>query len=513
MIHRRTLQVKRNIARQMRKRQARIEKRKRRAGRADTGPTTPVTKTTYDMGSAQAIGYGGIGVVQSLVGRLGLAGVIDERVKVLKRHQPYHESDHVLNVAFNLLCGGETLDDIRILRQDEAHLNALGVEMLPDSTTAGDFCRRFGPEDIEGLMDAVNETRVKVWKQQEPSFYEDVAIIDVDGSIVPTSGECKEGVALSYNGIWGYHPLVVSLANTGEPLYIKNRSGNERSSSNAAGYLDRAAVLCREAGFKKVRFRGDTDFSQTKFLDGWDEGGITFVFGYPARKNIKATAEESTLDYTDLERRAKRAFVAKEQQRARPPRLKQEFIKQKGYTNIVLESEDVAEFDYRPHACTKPYRMVVLRKNLSISKGDNALVPDIRYYFYITNESKLSPSEVVFQSNDRCNQENLIAQLKGGARSLTAPLNTLNANWAYMIMASLAWSIKAWMALWLPLTPRWRKKHTTERQRWLTMEFRTFLNTVLRVPAQVIRTGRRRILRLMAWRPELPILLRLAKAT
>ena len=81
-----------------------------------------------------------------------------------------------------------------------------------------------------------------------------------------------------------------------------------------------------------------------------------------------------------------------------------------------------------------------------------------------------------------------------------------------MVMAALAWNIKAWMALSLPVTPRWRRKHEAERDAWLRMDFRTFRNAVIDVPVQIIRSGRRRIWRLLAWRPQLPVFLRLLDA-
>lgn len=433
---------------------------------------------------------------------------------MLKVHRPYHESDHVLNVAFNVLCGGRTLDDIELRRNDPAYLDALGTEMIPDPTTAGDFCRRFSQLDIERMQEAINAARLEVWRRQDAEFFERTARIDVDGSFVATDAECKEGMGLSYKGIWGYHPLLVSLANTREPLFIANRSGNRPSAEGAAAYLDKAIALCRKAGFSDILLRGDTDFSQTRFLDGWDADRVRFVFGYDAMKNLVTRANGiDGAEFCELERRAHGTFVAAEQRRAKQPRIKEGIVRAKGYKNIRLRSEDIAEFEYRPTACRQTYRMVVLRKNLTVERGDTALFDDIRYFFYITNDREMPAEQVVFEANERCDQENLIAQLKHGVRALHAPVNTLNANGAYMVMAALAWSIKAWMALMLPVSPRWRARHLAAQQRWLRMEFRTFLNEVLLVPAQVVRTGRRRILRILAWRPELPTLLRLAEAT
>jgi hypothetical protein len=96
---------------------------------------------------------------------------------------------------------------------------------IMNPTTAGDFCRRFKQSDIDSLMQAINEARINVWKQQDDSFF-DQALIDVDGVIVATTAECKEGMDISYKGSWGYHPLLVSFANTKEVLAIVNRSGS-----------------------------------------------------------------------------------------------------------------------------------------------------------------------------------------------------------------------------------------------------------------------------------------------
>jgi len=168
-----------------------------------------------------AIHCGGIGLVDQMVRSLGLPDAIDRTVHLLKVHRPYFESDHVLSIAYNVLCGGTCLEDIEILRNNVSYLNALGAHRVPDQTTAGDFLRRFNEEHVGLLMEAINETRLRVWKRL-PRRERKLALVDVDGTIAPTLGECKEGMDISYKGDWGYHPLIVSLANTQEVLYTKN---------------------------------------------------------------------------------------------------------------------------------------------------------------------------------------------------------------------------------------------------------------------------------------------------
>jgi len=454
----------------------------------------------------RGLGAGGIGAIHLLARKTGLIDEIDRRLHLLKIHKPYHESDHVLNIAYNILSSGTCLEDIELRRNDEVYLDALGAQRIPDPTTAGDFCRRFDRTDIQILMNVINDVRVRVWRAQPDSFLEE-AIIDADGTLAPTTGECKEGMDISYKGDWGYHPLVVSLANTGEPLYLSNRSGSRPSHEGAAWYLDRAGALCERAGFRKILYRGDTDFTQTRHLDRWDGQGRRFIFGIDAMANLVEQANTlPSKQWNRLKRPPK--YEVKTVCRERPDNVKERIVRERGFKNIRLNSEDVAEFAYRPTACEKSYRVVVVRKNLSVEKGDLVLFDDIRYFFYITNEQLRPTHEIVFLANGRCNQENLIEQLKNGVRALQMPVDNLNSNWAYMVMASLAWSLKAWFALILPETGRWRAKYKSEKSAVLRMEFKTFLNAFICVPCQIIRAGRRIVYRLLSWNSWQPVFLR-----
>jgi hypothetical protein len=453
----------------------------------------------YEIGDkTQGLHCGGLGVFHLLVRQLGLADAIDRDLHLLQRHVPYFESDHVLNLTYNLLAGGTCLQDLELLRNNETYLNILNAQRIPDPTTAGDFLRRFTAADTDTLMRILNHKRVQVWKQQPKAFLEH-AIIEADGTLVGTTGQCKAGMNLSYNGVWGYHPLVVSLANTQEPLFIRNRPASRPSSEGAADDFDRAAALCRQAGFLTISFRGDTDFTQAAHLDRWDADGVRFVFGLDAQPNLVSRAEQlPERVWRELPRPPRYAVAT--QPRQRPANAKQEVVVQKGYADIRLVAEQVAVFHYRPGACRQDYLVVVLRKHLVIEKKGQPVGEEVRYFFYITNQWTWEPAAVVFFANDRGNQENLIEQLKNGVRALCAPSNTLESNGAYMVIAALAWSLKAWLAL---VQPR-----SADRQSLLTMEFKKFLAEVVLLPCQVVRTGRRLLFRLLQWNPWVELLCR-----
>lgn len=492
----------------VRNRKRRIERRLRpKNWSKQDEPMFKTNNIHYEVSErTRGVGVGGVGAIHKLALESGLVKAIDERVDVLKVHLPYHESDHVLNLAYNILSGGTCLEDIELLRSDEVYLDALGAQRIPDPTTAGDFCRRFDEEDINLLMEAFNETRQRIWSSQPEEFF-DEAKIDADGTLVETQGECKEGMDISYKGVWGFHPLVVSLANTQEPLFLVNRGGNRGSSEGAAPRFDQAVELCRQAGFRKITLRGDTAFTQTKHLDGWDEQGVEFVFGMDARANVVEIAESLPSGmWKRLRRRPKNE--TKTTSRQRPKNVKQSIVREREYKKISTASEHVAEFEYSPVACKKTYRMVVLRKNLSVERGEQRLFDEVVYFFYLTNKRDIPREEIVRESNERCNQENLIAQLKSGVHALGTPLDSLLSNWAYMVMASLAWSLKAWFGLLLPEKGRWASKHRAEKQAVVRMEFKSFVNAFINVPAQIIRQGRKTIYRLLAWNPWQPVFFR-----
>lgn len=499
--------IRRKLANSKRRIQARLDKFNLQG--CDK-PIMTASNIHYEIADrSHGITVGGIGAIHALAKRVGLIDAINQRLPLLKLHLPYHVSDHVLTLAYLPLCGGTCLQDLELLRHDEVFLDALGARRIPDPTTAGDFCRRFKALDIQILQDVINDTRRRVWAEQPPAFFQQ-ARIDMDGFLVETTGQCKQGMDIAYDGTWGYHALVLTLANTGEVLSVLNRSGNRPSHEGAAAEADRAMEVCFGGGFHQVLLRGDCKFTQTEKLDRWtDDPRVRFLFGIEAFANLKALAEDLPARvWKPLQRPAR--YHVKTQARQRPDNVKEERVRAREFENQRLVCEEVAESNYRPTACKKTYRLVMVRKNISVEKGEKHLFDTFVYFFYLTNDWVSEVDEIVFLANDRCDQENLLAQLSGGVRALRAPVDNLESNGAYMVMTALAWNLKAWWALQLPERPgRWQEKHQADKRWVLRLEFKTFVNAFVRLPCQIIRTGRKLIYRLLGWNPYQPIFFRL----
>ena len=469
--------MKKNISEKLAKRKRKISKRiKKRNWSNQPRPMMTGGNIRYDIdGRHKAISNGGIGNIHQLALRTGLVDEIDKRIKLLKRHLPYHESDHVLNIAYNYLAGGSRLQDIELLRNDEAWLNALGAQIIPDPTTAGDFLRRFNRENICEFLEVKNTIRSRIWRQQPASFRKE-AIINVDATISPTYGEHKEGMDISYDDQRGYHPLVVSLHNTREPLYVINRPGNVASHQECAPWVDKSLDLVCDH-FAKVQVRGDTDFSLTQHLDKWDDR-CTFVFGVDAMPDLVKIANEiDKADWQALPKKPKH-FV-KTRKRRRSGTIKQQIVKKRKFKKIQTEAEHFYHFTYQPGKCKKTYRMIVLRKTLKVLRGEMNLFDDFRHFFYITNDWTRSTADMIQFYRNRSDYENDIEQLKNGVRALVPGSDSLLSNWALMVIASMA----SWFGLLLPYRPLGLSI--------VRMEFKRFLNTFIRIPCLIIRTGRR----------------------
>lgn len=445
-----------------------------------TKPMLSASNIDYTISEKfSAISCGGIGLVDTLIKKIYLPEMINKSIHLFKRHKPYFESDHILNIAYNIACGGTCLEDIELLRNNIVYMDALGAKRIPDPTTAGDFLRRFKEEDIVSLMDIHNKATTKVWKETLSHKERQAGIIDVDGKIQKTYGECKEGMDMSYKGIWGFSTLALTEATTGAHLYVVNRPGNKTSQDGAVKWIDKSIDVVKNT-FDTVFLRGDSDFSITGEFDRWTENGTKFIFSYDARQNLVKTAD--LLGENEWSKFSKPKII-RGCKRKKKQRVKENCVIRRKYRNIIQTDVQIAEFSYRPGKCKKSYRVIVCKKELDVMEGQQLLFEDVKYLFYITNIHDMPAGELLSFIHGRANHENKIEQLANGIHALKMPAAEFMANWAYMAICSLAWNIKSWLGLFMP--------DEIKRKKIIACEFKSFQNRIINIPCQIIKSGRK----------------------
>jgi len=426
--------------------------------------------------------YGGLSLAAAFLNRFRVAQEIDERVHVLKLHLPFYESDHVLAQALNLYVGGECLEDQAALQHDEGVLRMLGACRLPDPTTAGDFLRRFderrNPGALSDLRAATDAVQDAVWGKLagKRKKKRDLAVVDLDGHTKAL-----------------YGVLLASLAGTGECLAVRNRSGNLRSSNGAAELLEETLPRAKRR-FADVLVRADSDFDRRDVRDACEAEGAFFAFVAREATGIPESAWRSfrTRDHRQREaRRRSRAFQPRRKKRNRRRRRARE----RGYTNLQLRRQWVAEIPWAPAGSEKTYRMIIRRQRIEQSEGQESMFEFYRYRYVVTNlPSSWSAEEVVDATYQRCDQENVIEQMGSGVALWRMPVAEFEGNCAWLEIGRLAWNLGKWIAQ-LALPP--------DVVRW---EWKRYRHAFVYVAAEVVHRSRQRWLRFSPAHRFLPTL-------
>jgi hypothetical protein len=439
--------------------------------------------------------YGGVVLVAELLRRFRVTQTIDEHVSVLKWHLPYTESDHVIAQAINLYIGGTCIEDMASIQHSAAMCRMLGAVRLPDPTTGGDFLRRFdeqrNPGSLAGLRTAVDLVQDEVWRELRPRrgrgrARRPLATVDLDGHEKRLYGTQKEGADFSHTGHWSYMPLLISLAQTGECLSLTNRPGNARSSDGAAEQL--APVLRRlEPHFDTILVRGDSDFDRADLRAVCEKLGAYFAFvGREHPKGGRARRAMMIDEDRWLPYRPRASRLADERPRSqdfRPrrkkPNRRRRRARERGYKELRQVRQWVTEVPYYPVDSEATWRLVIRRQLVEHHEGQVHLFDEYRYHYIVTDlPLSMSTAEVVDETYQRCDQENLIEQLGSGLAAWRMPVAEFHGNCAWLEIARLAWNMAKWIAeLALPL----------EVLRW---EWKRFRHAFVHIAAEVVKTGR-----------------------
>lgn len=434
--------------------------------------------------------YGGLALAHDLAMRLGIDRDINASMYLLKLKLPYFESDHLLTHAYNQYVGGTCIEDIAHLQHSDAVKHLTGACRIPDPSTAGDFLRRFNRSNLRAFQQVIDHAREKVWRQM-PNARKHVATIDMDSTIKPVYGDCKQGADFSYTGKWSYHPLLLTLAETRELLRTLNRPGNAGSADGATEALKEVLPMVQRH-FDRVYVRGDSAFYQKAIIAECVRRHAGFALVMDSYAGLIEMAEnlpESA--WKPFSAHAARKVAATDPRRK--TRRKRERVRarkacERNYKTLGTIEQWAAEFNYTIPGGLKTFgldgstfRVVVKRQLVETRQGQQLLYTDYVYRFIITNipRREMDAAELLCFAYGRCDQENIIEQAKNGIAALRMPTGELLANTAFLMAGQLAWCLRAWLSL-LALP-----KETT---RW---EWKWFRQAFVYVAARITQSGRR----------------------
>ena len=434
--------------------------------------------------------YAGLAAPVLLAKKLGLDRALDAHLGLLKFPLPYTESDHVLTHAYNLFLGGSCIQDIQNLQASEAVKKLLGADRIPDPTTAGDFLRRFDRGDLTALQSAVDAARVKVWKRM-PRRFRRCATVDIDSHIKEVYGDCKQGADFSYTRKWSYHPLLVTLAETGECLRLINRPGSAPSAQGAAEALRGVfAMMCDT--FDAVYLRGDSKFCQREIVTLCEKPAyaVRFAVVKEASPNVRNLAETlaDTAWAPYIARPDKQRPPRSGKRRKKRPRLRRRTAARRGYRNLDTIKEWVSEVPYSLTKCDGTFRLIIKRQLIEERNGQGQLFRRYEYRFVLSNipKTEMTADEVVRFAYGRCDQENAIEQAKNGLNGFRMPTGRLLANAAFLLCAQIAWCLRSWLSLIaLP----------SETLRW---EWKRFRHAFVYIAAKIVKSSREVLVRISA---------------
>ena len=442
-------------------------------------------KLTVSVEPSDVTAYGGLALAARLSASLKLPQAIDRDIELLRRHSPFHESDHVLTHVYNLFVGGDNIEDIADLQHSEAVRRLLGAERLPDPTTAGDFLRRFAQADIDALDRVTDEMHRRVWSRRYGRKKQELGLLDIDSHVHHVYGTQKEGADFTYKGGFGYHPLILSLAATQECLRLINRPGNIASADGAAAQIDGVAPLLNSR-FERVIVRGDSAFARQDIYQACQRQGFHFAMVSPNQRNFEALADAiPERSWRVFEPHAESAAGQRcANRRKRRKNLRRAKARERGKRDIKLEKQWMAEIAYTPTRSETTYRLIIRRQRIEES-SQGRLFELWRYRYAITNLPRTySTAQVLRLTYGRCDQENIIEQLQSGVAAMRMPTGTLLANAALLACARIAHNLKSWLAmLALP----------EEVMRW---EWKRFRKAFVFVAARVVRKARQTLVRI-----------------
>jgi hypothetical protein len=360
-----------------------------------------------EEGDDTLVSYGGGVLIDEFIHKLALPEIIDSTVKVKERERGLKESEHVLSLAVTMITGGECLDDLFTLREEEGFRTVWSHGDIPHPTTMGDFLRRFNLGHIRQLESVITQAFRKVYTGTERL---DTITLDIDSTLDEVHGSMKQGARWAYTGIKALHPLMCFIGGNGDWLHSRLRAGNRYTSDGAVSFI-RESYHKAEGLAGRITTRMDSGFYQTDVVEECEQLGIGFSI----------TADQTAPVMAHVESLAEETWKPID-------------------TDVWVN-----EFSYQPVRWPKAYRFLVRRERLP-EKAQISLLDAIAYRYHVIVTNRVDPAEELVPFHlQRATMENFIKETKHGLSLDRFPCQEFHANWTYLTVGMLAYNIVNWI--------------------------------------------------------------------
>lgn len=394
------------------------------------------------------------------------------------------EAVHILALIINQFTGGEAINDTKNVKGDGALCSIFGDIHIPAPHTSGDFLERFTEETTERLREIIHKMQKKYLKKLSRRLHRKI-VISQDSSIYEVYGNCKENSSQGYKNIFGFHPLLLHIHNTGELLDIVFRTGSDFTSTGAAEMLE-DNILRLKPYFDEIILLADSGFYEKAMIDVCenDETKIEFIITSELNNPIRQNLTDPELEWKEPEKPTEEANpeVKHRDSHTFNYRLQalKDALKKRGKALKIRSEVEVAEFDHTVAAWGRTYRFVYKRqliKKYDLSQQVDVFENTDEYFYhgYVTNINGQSIEEIIHLIDSRGHQENFIKDFKHGLGTVHIPSKHFYGNYAYFLISMLSWNLKCWLLY--------------EIEPELKIHWKRFRYLFVKVGAQIIKSG------------------------
>ena len=428
----------------------------------------------------------GMFLIAELVKKLGVLEKLSE-LNIFQRKK-IGEAVHILTLVINQHTGGDAILDTQYVEKDGALRTLFGDIHIPAPHTSGDFLERFTEHSVERLRRILHKMQEKQLKRLSKRFGRKI-IISLDSTVYEVYGDCKENSSTSYKNIFGYHPLLLHIHNTGELLDIIFRTGSDFTSTGADEML-RYNIERLKSFFDEIILLADAGFFEKSVIDVCEEYGVNFIITSETNAPIRRRLTDSELLWLKSNNEKKQGNRDTKHRDShtfnyRLESLKESLKKRNKYLKIRGELE-AAEFEHTVPSWEVKYRFIYKRQRIIIkdlSRQSNLFEETEEYFYhgYITNIYDKPIEEIIDLIDSRGHQENFIKDFKRGLGTVHIPTKHFFGNYAYFLISMLAWNLKYWLL------------YIIEPE--LQIYWKRFRYVFIKVGAQIVKSGRYVIIR------------------